>query len=59
VGKLGGSKRKMLTGWCRDKEFIDGITPEVALAVSGRVVTVEGEDDEAEVGVDVEAKAKK
>lgn len=33
---------------CRDKEFLESITPEVVEAVQGRVVTVEGEDDEAE-----------
>jgi hypothetical protein len=30
----------------RDKEFIDAITPEVVHYVKGKIVAVEGEDDE-------------
>jgi hypothetical protein len=39
------------TGWltnlivCRDKEFLDSITPEVVREVEGRLVTVEGEEE--------------
>ncbi|KAK4099341.1 Molybdopterin binding protein [Parathielavia hyrcaniae] len=44
-----GKKRNTVTLVGRDKEFLDSITPEVLQHVQGRLVTVEGEDDEGEV----------
>ncbi len=34
-----------LTRWSRDKAFLESITPEVAKAVEGKVVTGEAEDE--------------
>ncbi|KAK3324724.1 MoaB/Mog domain-containing protein [Cercophora scortea] len=40
-----GKKRNTVTLVGKDKEFLDSIAPEVAQNVEGRVVAVEGEDD--------------
>ncbi|KAK3939820.1 MoaB/Mog domain-containing protein [Diplogelasinospora grovesii] len=41
-----GKKRNTVTLVGKDKEFLDSIAPEVAQYVKGRVVSVEGEDDD-------------
>ncbi|KAK4125470.1 Molybdopterin binding protein [Parathielavia appendiculata] len=43
-----GKKRNTVTLVGRDKEFLETITPEVIHYVQGRLVTVEGEDDDAD-----------
>ncbi|KAL2024623.1 hypothetical protein VTK56DRAFT_7666 [Thermocarpiscus australiensis] len=43
-----GKKRNTVTLVGKDREYIESITPEVVHHVQGRLVTVEGEDDELE-----------
>jgi molybdopterin-biosynthesis enzyme MoeA-like protein len=43
-----GKKRNTVTLVGRDKAYLESITPEVVHYVKGRLVSVEGEDDEPE-----------
>jgi hypothetical protein len=55
---LAGDEERTATDMSsRDKEYLDSITPEVVHYVQGRLVTVEGEDDEPEEEAKTEAKA--